>query len=360
MNVGLRTGVLPFYLLVISISIFAQPKSSDSGRRLTLDVVVTNNSGKAVEGLGEQDFSVFENDHPLKIASWHAVGGQTASGAADQTKLPTTEPPLKVILVVDEVNSNFSKVTHERAEIRKFLLQNNAKLTYPLSIVFFGNDGIEMQNSSSFDGNSWLTAFDKHLTALRAVNKTSGLSGEVERFRLGSNTLRSLATKQIQTPGRKIMIWISPGWPVLSDSSIDVTSKTEDALFASILSTSTALRQAQITLYNIEHLDQEDGTLMLFLYRGFLKPVAVAKKALPGDLALQVLAEQSGGPVLDASEDLSVLINHCIDDASVSYTIAVDLPPTGKPEEYHDIEVKTRQPGLTTRTRKGYYTQPNL
>src|SRR5271170_173911 len=215
MIVGLRVGVSPLCLLVISISIFAKPQSTDSGSRLTLDVVVTDNSGKAAHGLGEQDFSVFDNNRALKIESWHAVEGQTTGGAADRTKLPATEPPLKVILVVDEVNSSFIRVNYERQEIERFLLQNNAKLTYPLSIVFFGNDGVEVQNSSSLDGNSWLAAFDKHLTALRAVNKIAGLSGEVERFRLGSNTLRSLATKQIQTPGRKIMIWISPGWSLL-------------------------------------------------------------------------------------------------------------------------------------------------
>ena len=93
--------------------------------------MVTDNSGKAARGLGEQDFFVFDNNHALKIASWHAVGVRRQVVQLIRLKLPATEPPLKVILVVDEVNSSFSEVTHERAEIWKFLLQNNAKLTYP-------------------------------------------------------------------------------------------------------------------------------------------------------------------------------------------------------------------------------------
>jgi hypothetical protein len=39
-------------------------------RRVTTDVQVTDISGKAVSGLGQQDLTVFDNGHPQTVASF--------------------------------------------------------------------------------------------------------------------------------------------------------------------------------------------------------------------------------------------------------------------------------------------------
>src|SRR5277367_39361 len=89
------------YCLSIS-SGFAQPPSSVN-RSITLDVVVTDKSGKPVPGLQQQDFTLLDNKQPQKILSFTAVDG----GAA------TADPPVAVILLVDEVNASFSNVSFE-------------------------------------------------------------------------------------------------------------------------------------------------------------------------------------------------------------------------------------------------------
>jgi hypothetical protein len=89
-----------------------------------------------------------------------------------------------------------------------------------------------------------------------------------------------------------------------------------------------------------------------------LKPVTAAKKALTGNVALQVLSVQSGGLVFTASNDIAGQIFRCIADVDTFYTLTLDAAKADRPNEYHAIEVKIANPGLTARTRNGYYAQP--
>jgi hypothetical protein len=56
--------------------------------------------------------------------------------------------------------------------------------------------------------------------------------------------------------------------------------------------------------------------------------------------------------------DLSSLIDRCVTDAKTYYVLTYNPPPAAHPNEYHDIVIKVDRPGLTARTRIGYYSQP--
>jgi VWFA-related protein len=328
--------------------------SDPADSRLVFDVVVNDKSGKGVAGLEEKDFTLLDNGHPQKILSFHASGG----GAVTANSQPA-EPPMKIILLVDEVNTTFRKVSFERDQIKRFLQQNGGTLTYPVSMAFFSDTGTEIQENSSHDGNALLASFDQHQTALRTIQRSQGYYGAVERLQLSLKTLSALVAKEGPIPGRKMVIWISPGWPLLSGPNVQLDSKQEANLLTSIVSASTALRDARITLYNVNPEGAEDaGSIQTFYYEEFLKPVTVASKAQTGNLALQVLAVQSGGLALTPSNDIAKLIDRCITDADVYYTLTVNAAPADRPNEYHAIEVKVTPAGLKTRTRVGYYAQP--
>ena len=83
-----------------------------------------------------------------------------------------------------------------------------------------------------------------------------------------------------------------------------------------------------------------------------------ARKVTYGNLALQVLATQSGGRVLNSNNNISSEIADCVRDYKAFYTISFEAPPADHPDEYHTLEVKVDKPGLTARTRTGYYAQP--
>jgi len=353
MKISFRIGLV-FCLSWISVSAIAQQpgsaaaaeaaKSADANdRHLTLDVVVSDRLGKGVPGLQAQDFIVLDNKKPQKILSFQAPGAHTE--------------PTEIILVVDEVNTSFTNVTYERDEIKKFLLRNGGKLAHPVTLAFFSDNGTQILNDSSRDGNSLLATFDQHETALRTIRRSTGFYGAVERFQLSLNMLNSLTERESQTPGRKIVILISPGWPLLSGPNVQTSNKEVQALFSSIVSASTAMRNARMTLYSVDPLGVADSG-RLFYYQEFLKPVSAPKNAQPANLALQVLATQTGGLVLNASSDIAGQIERCVADADTFYTLTVEMPPAEQPNEYHGIEVKVELPGLTARTRRGYYEQP--
>src|SRR6202041_143908 len=323
-----------------------QPASpTEADRRLVLDVVVTDKNGNVVKGLTEKDFTVLDNGRPQTVLSFQA----SASGGA----------PVQILLLVDEVNTNFGKVAYERDELKRFLLQNEGVLAHPMSMAFFSDTGTEIQQMNSRDGNALLAAFDQHETALRSIRRGQGFYGALDRFQLSLSTLNSLLAKEAQSPGRKMVVWISPGWPILSGPNIQLTSKNEANLFASVVSLSTAMRETRLTLYAVNPLGAEDaGGIQTFYYKEFLKPITAARNVQFGNLALQVLATQSGGLVLNASNDIKGLIDRSVADADAFYTLTLEAAVAERPNEYHSIEVKVARPGLSIRTRSGYYVQP--
>ena len=97
--------------------------------------------------------------------------------------------------------------------------------------------------------------------------------------------------------------------------------------------------------------DEVDGSN----YKAFLRGVKSARDADSSNLALQVLAVQSGGRVLDPSNDVAGQISRCIDDLGAYYTITFNPDPSHRSDEYHELKVQIAKPGLVARTSTGYY-----
>ena len=72
---------------------FAQ-QNRGADLRTTLDVAVTDKSGKPIEGLRKSDFTPLDNKLPRTIVSFRAI----ASGTA------TPHPPVEVVTIVDAVD----------------------------------------------------------------------------------------------------------------------------------------------------------------------------------------------------------------------------------------------------------------
>ncbi len=358
MNVSWRAGGV-LLSAFLALPLFAQRTAQQEAaatpiadRHIVLDVVVQGRSKKPVAGLQAQDFIVLDNKKPQKIVSFAAVGGDAVQSA-------DAEPPARIILLVDEVNIGFNRVAYARDQIRKFALQNGGKLSHPVTIAFFTDHGSEVSNGSTRDGKLLMATFDQHEASLRTMRRSEGFYGAVDRFQLSLSTLNSLAYSEAQKPGRKMVVWISPGWAYLSGPGIDLTQREEAGLFSSIVATSNELRRARMTLYSIDPLGVADaGGLRIMYYEQFLKPVLKPENAQAANLALQVLATQTGGLVLNSSNDISAQIDRAVADADAYYTLTIDPAPSERPNEFHAIEVKVETPGLTARTRNGYYGQP--
>lgn len=320
-------------------------------RHIVLDVVVTDRAGKPVTGLQQQDFTVLDNKAPQKPLYFHAI-----NAAADKTV-----PPVQVLLLVDAVNTRFEHVSMARQEIDRYLLKNGGELAEPTSLVLLIDTGPRILNEPYRDGNALSKSLDASDASLRSssISRDTGFYGAVERFQLSLNAIQMLSMYEATLPGRKLLIWLSPGWPLLSGPEVDLSAKEQAGFFSSIVKVSSALRQARITLYNVDPLGGSDaGGYRTFAYQQFLKGVSKPSQVQIGNLALQVMAEQSGGLVLNSENDVAEEIARCEQDAGAYYVLSIDAPKTGASNQYHSVEVKVDRPGLTVRTRTGYYAQP--
>ncbi len=315
---------------------------------LTLDVVVTDKSGSPVSGLQASDFKLLDNQQPQSILSV-----LPANGAAT----PAAGPPVEVMVLIDAVNPTFLTVANERQWITRFLSENGGRLTLPTSLVIVTDNGIRMTTHPTHDGRALSQFLDANPTGFRAVRRSEGRDGAVEREQTSLNALDYLAVQASKRPGRKLLIWISPGWHIFSAPSWDGGPRAEKILFNYVVSLSTALRAARMTLYSIDPAGEGRGE---FFYLKYLKGVDGPKHADYGDLILQVLATQSGGQVLFGSNDLASLIDRCVADAASYYVVTAKPPPAGHADEYHALDVQViNRPDLKVRTRAGYYAQPS-
>jgi VWFA-related protein len=317
--------------------------------RIQLDVVVTDAAGKAVPGLEPWDFKVLDDSQPRKILSFHSYDGITVK----------PDPPVEVILLLDVANLPFQQVSFVRQQVAKFLSQDGGQLVQPVTIILLTDTGMRIQPRPSTDGKALLSVLGQVKGNIGTMNPAMGAIGALQRFQLSVHQLAAIAENEARKPGRKLLVWVGPGWPVLDASTSVYSEKNQQRYFDAIVELSTKLREARMVLYSVAPANSTlDSGTRIFLYQDFLKPVKSAKQADTGNLALKVLVTQSGGRILGPDNDVTRQINSCITDANSFYRVSFDPPQAQHADEYHDLKVQVDKPGLTTRTDTGYYNQP--
>lgn len=312
---------------------------------IKLDVVVDAKPGQPVPSLVQQDFTILDNKNPSPIKSFKVMS-------------PAQEP-VKVILFVDAVNVPFSMLAYVREGVAKFLKANEGKLAQPTAIAILTDQGAQINSGFSTNGIALDDSFEQHGIDLREINRTSAW-GDEERLQICLKAYQQLLAFSQTVPGRKIVLWISPGWPLLSGPLMDVSSKQKEQIFDTIVSFSAQSRADDLTLYNINPVGAQESLARTDYYEAFLKGIAKPNDVEPGNLGLQVLSVQSGGLALESNSDVAGQIARCLTDVRSWYEITFDPSPTDKPNEYHHIEIRLDQRGLNARTRDGYYANPRF
>jgi len=329
---------------------FSQAQTDNGDRTITLNVVATDKAGKAVSGLQQQDFTILEDKKPQSSTAFEAVRGLDPEGG----------PPAEIILLMDNVNTRIERVAYERLQVQKFLQRDGGHLSTPVMLAFLSDNGITTGNGPSTDGNALVADLDRNRPSLRTINRrTQGVYGASDQLDLSVNALQRLATAEATKPGRKLVIWISPGWPYLTGPNIELSSTDQRNLFNEIVRISESIQKAGMTIYNVDPLGTSDAVgFRTTYYEEFVKGVKKPSQVQFGDVALQAIAIQSGGRVLNSENDVAGEIATCVGDASNYYVLQFEGVPADGPNDYHTFEVKIDKPGLKAVTRTGYYAQP--
>jgi VWFA-related protein len=349
---------LDLFLLVVLLCTLQGSASQNSlptwpGDRIYLDVVVTPTSGPPVSGLHQQDFTLLDNNVPQIITSFEAVDGR--------------HEPVEVVLVLDAVNVGSREVAIEREEIKRFLRAEGG-LVGPTRVAVLTDKGLQFQEDFTPDGNAISRALDHNTIRLRSIGPNADRGGAADRFQIAFQGFAQLIAQERERPGRKMILWLSPGWP-LGSGGIGGGAKREQQIFGNTVEISKQLREGQITIYSVDpsaigdidpgltdvgrptyHLRASDRTTNS---EGTGEPSEVRW----GDLALEIFATQSGGLALHPGNDIASALHKCLADAEAYYEITFDSASTDRPGKYHHLEIRIAKPGLTARTRQAYFSQ---
>jgi VWFA-related protein len=318
--------------------------------RMSLDVVVNDAAGKPVRGLEPWDFKLLDNDRSTKILSFHSYDGAAVR----------PEPPVEVILVVDELNLPFAQVAFVKSELAEFLRQNGGRLAQPLSIMLLTEEGLRIQPRPSVDGLAQLDLLNQIKGHISSINAAMGGEGALERAQISVHQMATIVENEAKRPGRKLLIWVGPGWPMLQNQAFRFNEKDRQRYFNVIVELTNRLREARIAVYSVSPEDSSmgGGPSRSLLYQSFLKGVPTEQQADIGDLALKVLVTRTGGRILGPDNDLVGQINQCFAEANAFYRLSFDPPRAEHADEYHDLQVQVNQAGMMVRTNSGYYNEP--
>ena len=319
----------------------AAPPPVDPGR-ISIDVEVTDKLGHDTSGLKPEDFTLLDNKQPVRNLDIREIDSRNGS-----------DDPVHIIIIIDMINTGFDAVAREREQLGEFLKQDGGRLAHPTTLAMLSEKGIKIQQASTLDGKALFDSLEGANSELRMVGRSAGFWGAADRLNWSLNQLTQLVAYEAQQPGRKLALFISPGWPLLAQAGVEETDRERQWAFNAIVGLTNGLRDAHMTLYALDpfHLGRTDP----FFYQNYVKPVVNVNHAEYGDLGLQVLAVHSGGTAQVTGMDILGELNTAIRDADACYRITFQAPPADRRNEYHELRVQVNRPGAQVRTTAGYY-----
>jgi VWFA-related protein len=306
----------------------------------SIDLVVADSAGNPVTDLVPWDFTLLDKGQRAKIRTL-------------QNSREASEPAPELIFVLDAIKLSSQQLTQTESAIVHFLQRNDGLLEEPCFLYRLTRDGLFSSSMPTRDGNLLAKEVEQHKSprmVWRSVrndgpNLLRAWVGGSQPNTLSLRALGSIAIDQREIPGRKVVVWISPGWPVNS-GEIGFDEATE---------LSTRLQEARIMLDNVNVWPNPDQS---FNYHDYIEAPRSQKDMQPAKLALQVIATHTGGLVLDSSGDLDRDIERCVEEVRSFYTLTFNPPQAYQMDEFHDLRVQVDRPVLTVRVPTGYYNEP--
>lgn len=321
------------------------PVRASVKNRIILNIAVTDKKGQPITGLQASDFTLLDNGQPKQITAFRPLSAEVLHWE-----------PTHVVIAIDAINSDLDIVAKERDQVERFLEQNEGRLSNPTTLAFLSDSGLKINQKFSKDGIELAAVLTKLKPTLRTVDAGT-LGGVGERFSMSIGQFTELAAWTAGLPGRKLLLVIGPGWPLLAGVENQSSKVQQQWLFNSIVKFTNGLRQFQVTLYSI---DPFDDRVAPFYYRGFLKGVSRVNDVQFPNVALQVIAEHSGGAVVVSSKNILTEVQIAVRDAAAGYQLAFEGAESDVPNAYHSLQVRVDRPETVVRTSAGYYANMRL
>jgi VWFA-related protein len=336
-----------------SLRAAAQQRPADTGTlqvysRLTIvDVTATDDTGQAVHGLAQSDFTILEDGKPQPIRNFEEVGERPIMPTAQMppnvyTNLQPPSPSSAVnIILLDLANEAPVDSNNPRQLAYSTQVQHDVKLAaiaaidqMPLgtrvAVLSMTNDLRVLQGFSA-DPAILKAAINAAPYDLEGHGNVQGVQSDM-RNRMVLEAFGQIATDLAPLKGRKNLIWFSVGIPQITDPNHrpDLPDYSKPLTIAY-----DQLTAAQVSVYPID--------------------VQGVSRLGAEQLSLEMVAEATGGVAYSETNDMTHAVLAAIENGANYYSIAYIPPSTKYDGRYHKIEVKANRPGIHLVFRTGYY-----
>jgi Ca-activated chloride channel homolog len=305
--------------LAVCACVFAANLRARAQESIKIDVNLVNvafsvrdANGALVDGLTQDDFEVLEDSAPQKIAHF----------------VKSTDLPLTLGLDVDASGSqdHFEKQhEHDLDTFLKAVLGPNDRAF----LVGFGNY-VRLVTDFSRSGTEMMQQWKAYAKKPQNFPEL----GPHESRELGTafydSIFYSIDNKIAKENGRRALLIFSDGED--NSSSHDMMTTIEEA------------QQANVLLFALRYTQKEHGKL--------------TARNQYGIRVMDRIARETGGTHIDAQAvDPQTYFRQIADELRTSYDLGYYPSATTKDNTFHKIIVRARKPGLTVRTRTGYFSR---
>jgi hypothetical protein len=174
------------------------------------------------------------------------------------------------------------------------------------------------------------------------------------RAELTGDALEALANHLAAIRGRKNLIWVSGGFPLVINEPLSAPQAQTRAISRA----TRAINNANVAVYPVD----ARGLIGAFTSTPESRtPVfATLGNTRPNIDTMQTIAESTGGRAFFNTNAIGDAVRRAIDDSRVSYVLGY-YPSLAKwDSRFQEIDVKVNRSGLDVRHRKGYLALPPL
>ncbi len=395
----------PKFLLVLALSAILHPLPAQqppettptlrtTTRNVILDVIVTDPTGNPVTGLTAADLLVTENGVPQ-----HATVVDTSTSDATTSTTPAPNPPgnasqptsplpatsrpsgTRTVILLDEVNVQFFDLAFARKRLEVFL-RSPAARGQSIAVLALTPTRQILVHDFSTDTETLVHAVHALPPVIPATGAGGPINGNVDSLHDMENLANAMAAiGQLGrafsgSPERVNVIWITSGFLSLAPlvNGFEVQSTLDQILHQA----SNLFLSARIVLYTVDpHGVQSESNLPNHNsqpYQGTRSAQQAFQDTTGSQFAQQQLNmtanqavansflgaidQRSGGRAFGNGNDIDLALARIVGESNSSLRVVYSPSDKNFDGGYRKITVKLTRPGLSARTRDGYYALP--
>jgi VWFA-related protein len=362
------------------------------GTKLVQVDVVARSKVAPAKGLTKEDFTVLDNGKPQKISFFSVRSARTSGSASasvprpvgavsNRTERDDESLASATILLIDQKNTLHATQAFAIQRIVKFV-QTRRNKSDRIGIYTFGKDGKLQIVQDLTDDGELLSRAAKSLKAQDPNYRSPDTTGMTDRAATEFIELlireRAMDTKQVleaighhlaSVPGRKSLIWVSVGFPLMWPPQPGPDAADLD-FNPDVDQTARVLNDANVALYAVDARGlrgalegatgisdaEHAGPRQPGLPGQLVRPTPRERDGYPAGLdTMAKLSDLTGGLLYTNDNGIEDLIREAMDDGELTYTLGFYPVQEEQDGTWHNLKVEVDKPSINVRYRENYF-----